>query len=118
MTTKLQFGRDVQGYNAFAPSPSTDEYSATVASAGNSTIQVPSNYQSWIVSFSFSPGSDVWVAYGDSTIAAAPPGGATFASTNSELLPGARTLAAGTYINCYNNGTGDSDIGIVMYGIY
>lgn len=114
MTTKLNFGRDIQGYNAFAPPISTDKYSATLAAAGNSTVTIPSNFQNWIVSFSFQPGSDIWVAYNTS---AAPPAGATFASTNSELLPGSRTVTAGTTINLYNNGAGVADVGVILYAI-
>ncbi len=119
MTTKLSFGRDQQGYNAFAPNPAGDKYSATIASGGNATLTLPTNAQSWIVSFSFQPGSDVWVAYNAS---AAAPVGSTFASTNSELLPGSRYLQAykndgitSATINLFNNGTSSADIGIVLY---
>ena len=119
MSTKLNFGRDSQGYNAFAPNPAGDKYSATLAAAGNATITLPTNAQSWIVSFSYQPGSDIWVAYNTS---AAAPAGATFASTSSELLPGARTLPAfqnngtsATTINLYNNGSGSADIGVILY---
>jgi hypothetical protein len=121
MTTKLNFGRDVQGYNTFAPNVSTDKYSATLASTGNSTITLPTNANIWIVSFSFEPGSDVWVAY---NATASAPVGATFATTTSELLPGSRTLPAlqndgktATYINIYNNSAGNADIGVILYAI-
>lgn len=119
MTTKLSYGRDVQGYNTFAPNVATDKYSATLASGGNATLTLPTNVSQWIVSFSFQPGSDVWVAYNGTASA---PAGATFASTNSELLPGARTLpslqnngTSPTTINLLNNGTGSADIGIILY---
>ena len=119
MTTKLNFGRDSQGYNAFAPNPAGDKYSATIASGGNATLTLPTNAQSWIVNFSFQPGSDVWVAYNGT---AAAPAGSTFATTTSELLPGSRYLTAfrndgitATTINLLNNGTASADIGIVLY---
>lgn len=114
MTTKLNFGTDIQGYNTFAPPVSTDKYSATLAASGNSTITVPSNFTNWIVSFSFQPGADIWVAYNTN---AAAPVGATFASTNSELLPGSRTLLKGTTINLLNNGSGIADVGVILYAI-
>lgn len=121
MTTKLNFGRDVQGYNSFAPNVSTDKYSATIASGGNATITLPTNASIWIVSFSYQPGSNVWVAYNGSASA---PAGATFASTTSELLPGARQLPAlrndgvtATTINLLNNGAGSADIGVILYAI-
>lgn len=119
MTTKLNFGRDVQGYNAFASNVAVDKYSATLASGGNATLTLPTNVPQWIVSFSFQPGSDVWVAYNGT---AAAPAGATFAATTSELLPGSRTLpslqnngTSATTINLLNNGTGSADIGIILY---
>ena len=121
MSTKLNFGRDVQGYNAFAPAPSTDKYSATLAAGGNATITLPSNVAQWVVSFSYQPGSNIWVAYNTS---AAAPAGATFASTSSELLPGARILpslqnngTSPTTINLLNNGTGSADIGVTLYAV-
>jgi hypothetical protein len=121
MSTKIAFGRDVQGYNTFAPYPSSDKYSATIASAGNATLTLPTNANIWLVSFSFQPGSDIWVAYNGT---AAAPAGSTFATTTSELLPGARTLPAlqnngtsATTINLYNNGAGSADIGITLYVI-
>lgn len=114
MTTTLNFGRDVQGLNTFAANPSTNMFSVTLAAAGNDTVTVPSNFTNWIISFSFEPGSDIWVAY--NTSAAAPAGG-TFAATSSELNPGSRSLTKGTTINCYNNGSSSADIGIIMYGV-
>jgi hypothetical protein len=121
MTTKLNFARDVQGYNSFAPPPSTNMFSATLASGGNATITLPTNVASWIVAFSFQPGADIWVSYNGN---AASPAGATFASTTSELNPGARfvpskvTTSSGTVattINLLNNGTGSADIWVGLY---
>ena len=121
MSTPLLFGRDRQGYNAFAPSPSTDKYSATLASGGNATITLPTNVAQWVVSFSYQPGSNIWVAYNTS---AAAPAGATFASTNSELLPGSRLLpslqnngTSATTINLLNNCSGPADVGVTLYAV-
>lgn len=121
MTTKLNFGRDVQGFNTFAPPISTDKYSATLASAGNATITLPTNVPVWIVSFSFQPGSEVWVSYNAS---AAAPAGATFASTTSELLPGSRIMPSlkpdgvtPATINILNTGAGTADVGVILYAV-
>lgn len=121
MTTKINFARDVQGYNTFAPAPSSDKYSATLASGGNATVTVPNNFQNWIAAFSYQPGSDMWVAYNTT---AAVPAGATFASTTSELLPGARSVTAyqldgttRTTINVFNNTTTAQDVGITFYAV-
>lgn len=114
MTTYLNFGRDIQGYNAYAPKQSTDKFSATIAAGGHATITVPSNFQNWIIGFSYQPGSVIWVSV-DGT--AAPPGGATFTSTTSQLLPGALSVTKAQVIDIYNNGTGSADIGAVLYAI-
>ena len=114
MTTKLNFQRDVQGYNSFAAPVSTDKYSATLASGGNATVTVPSNFNNWVVSFSYQPGSNVWVAYNTT---ATVPAGATFAATSSELLPGSRAVEKATTINLLNNSAGAADIGIIFYAI-
>lgn len=115
---QLNFARDVQGFNTFAPPPSDNKYSATIAAAGNATITLPTSVERWIVSFSYQPGSNVWVAYNNS---AAAPAGATFASTNSELLPGSRVFnskksdGTAATINLLNNGSSSADIGVVLY---
>lgn len=115
MTTKLLFGRDVQGYNAFAPAFAQDAFSATLDSGGGTdSITVPGNFQNWIVAFSYQPGSDIWVAVNAS---AAAPAGITFAATVSELNPASRTVQAGDEISVLNNGSADADVGIVLYAI-
>lgn len=114
MTTKLNFQRDVQGYNAFAPLFATDRYSATLAAAGNATVTVPSNFSNWVASFSYTPGSNIWAAYNGT---AAAPAGATFASTTSELNPGARAVVAGDTINFKNTGSSSADVGVTFYAV-
>lgn len=119
MSTKLAFGRDVQGYNAYSPQTSTNMYSATLASGGNASITLPTNALSWIVAFSYQPGSDIWVRFNGS---AAAPVGATFASTTSELNPGARVVSAfkadgvtANTINILNNGASSADVWVGLY---
>jgi hypothetical protein len=119
--TQLNFGKDVQGYNAYAPAPSTNMFSATIAASGNATITLPTSVSQWIVVFSFTPGSTVWVSYNGS---AAIPVGSTFAATTSELNPGARILPAlqsdritPTTINLLNNGSAGSDVWVALYAI-
>lgn len=115
---QLNFARDVQGFNTFAPPPSENKYSATIAAAGNATITLPTNVERWIVSVSYQPGSNIWMAYNAN---AAAPAGATFASTGSELLPGSRVFNSkktdGTpaTLNFLNNGSANADIGVIMY---
>lgn len=123
MSQKINFARDVNGYNTFAPPVSTNMYSATLTSGGNATITVPTNVPFWVVSFSYQPGSDMWVAYQGHS--AAVPAGSSFATTTSELLPGSRVIPS-TYvngsgvtvantINVFNNTTSSQDIGVILY---
>lgn len=112
MTIKLSFGRDVQGYNSFAPPFSQDKYSATLAAAGHNTITVPSNFESWIVAFSYQPGATIWVSVNGT---AAAPAGATFAATTSQLNPGSLHLKAADVIDLLNDGAGSADVGVIMF---
>lgn len=108
---KLNFQKDVQGFNSFSPVQADQKYSATLASSGNSTITVPSTDENWVAAFSFAPGATMWVSVGGT---AAAPAGATFASTTSELNPGSRKVKAGDVIDILNSGTA-SEVGVVLY---
>jgi hypothetical protein len=113
MTTMLNFGRDVQGYNAYAPPFATDLKSATLANGSAKSFTVPSNYKIWNVNFSYQSGVDIWVSINGT---AAVPAGSSFASTNSILNPASRTVTAGTVISCITANT-TADIGIEMYAV-
>lgn len=114
MSTVLDFQNDVKGYNSFAPAFATDRYSATLASGGSSTITVPSNFKHWVAAFSYQAGGDIWVSINGT---AAGPAGATFATTTSQLQPGALSVNSTDVISIKNNGAGSSDIGVVLYAI-
>lgn len=114
MSTLLDFGRDVQGYNAYAPTPSTNNYSATITNGTAESITVPANYKVWIVSFSYQPGTNVWVDFTGAT--AIIPVGATFAKTTSTLNPGQRTVLSGQVISLITDDT-SADVGIELYAI-
>ena len=111
MATELQFGRDIQGYNSYAPYPSTNKFSATITVGAATSITVPKNFPLWIVSFRYSP-NDVWVDV--SGAAAIVPVGATLASTTSELNPASLTLTAGTNISIITSQT-SADVSVVMW---
>lgn len=113
MSTLLNFGRDVQGYNAFAPQLAVDKFSASIVSGTAESITVPGTYQRWIAVLSYQPGADIWVTVNGT---AAQPAGATFASTNSALLPAQLSVLAGNTISCYNNSASTQDVGISLYG--
>lgn len=112
-TNPLHFGRDDQGYNAYAPYPSTVKYNATITDGNATSITVPSTYALWIVSFRYYP-NDVWVDVSGAT--AAIPVGATLAATTSELNPASLTLTAGTTISIIT-GLTTADVSIVMWPV-
>lgn len=113
MPTKFSMTRDINGYNGFGLKPSDTNISATLATTTNTTFTVPGsdatggcNYQTkslWLAIFQFTAGNDVWVAV---NATASAPGGASFAATQSFLLPAAVELQAGDVINCYTGSTG------------
>ncbi len=95
MSTQLFFGRDVQGYNAFAPVPSTNMFGATLIANTAESFTLPTNSKYWVISFSIQPGCDIWVDFTGAT--ATVPVGATFSSTTVCLNPGARTVPSKVY---------------------
>lgn len=109
----LNFGRDVQGYNAYAPAPATVKWAATITNGNETHITVPSTYQTWIVSFRYFP-NDVWVDV--SGASAIVPVGATLAVTTSELNPAALTLQAGNKISMITGQT-SADVSVVMWPV-
>lgn len=106
--------RDATGNNAYAPQPSTDLWNATLTNGAASGITIPSNYENWVISISYQPGSDVWVDF--TGAAAIVPIGGTFASTTSELLPGPRTVKAGSTVSLITDNT-TADVGISLYAV-
>lgn len=114
MSTELNFGRDINSYNAYAPQPSTTIFSATLISGTAESVTVPSNHETWIVAFSVQPGADVWVSFNGTT--AASPVGASFAATSSTLNPGQRMVNAGTVISLITDSS-TADVSIEMYSV-
>ncbi len=112
--TVLNFNRDVAGAVAYAPEFSTDTFSATLANGVEETITVPGNdNKKWIVSFSYQPGSTVWVAL--NTTAASPVGG-TFLANSSELDPAQKYVKAGDVIHLITDNT-TADVGVAFYAV-
>lgn len=92
MATKLQFGIDNRGQNAFAPLPATIIFTANLTNGVPETITIPQEYLLWTVSFSYQPGTSNWVDFSGAT--AATPAGSSFAQSTSELNPGARLVSS------------------------
>jgi len=88
MSTQLDFGRDIQGFNAFAPKPATNIFSAKLTVGAAATITLPINVKTWKVAFSFTGGAEVWVDFTGATAVA--PTLNTFSSTTSCRNPGVR----------------------------
>jgi hypothetical protein len=114
MTTKLNFLRDINGYNTFLLSPSTNVFNATLTSGGGeTTCSIPAGFNTWAVLFSYEDSVRVWVAI---NATASAPAGATLAAANSVLRPVGYALSAGDVIHMI---TPDSSAGVsvVMYGV-
>ena len=112
-STELVFGRDEQGYNAYAPKDSKNKYSVELTNGNATSINVPSNYEVWIAAFSIEPGANVYV---DFTTTASVPAGATLVATTSSLNPGQRTVLAGSTISIITANT-TANVGIELWAI-
>lgn len=106
MSTNLQFGRDVQGLNAYAPQFSTDMYKATLATGVADDITVPSNFPNWIMYAKCQPDGWAWCSRNDT---AAVPSGGTFEASESDLVTGTiefkMTVTAGDIISFITSNT-------------
>lgn len=83
MTALLNFGRDVQGMNAYAPDFPSYIYTATLSQGVDESITVPSLYKKYIMYVIIQPQSRVWVS---NVATAAVPFGSSFTTSNSELI--------------------------------
>ena len=90
MSTPLSFGRDDQAYNAYAPDPSTNIFSVKLAANVAATLTLPTDSKRYILAFSYTSGSEVWVDFTGAT--AAYPALGTFAATTASRNPGARRV--------------------------
>lgn len=89
-STQFNMTRDINGYNGFGVLFPFDNFQTTLAANTEQHVTVPANYEKWIAIFSFSPGSNIWVA--NNATATVP--GASFASNLSQLNPVARMVSA------------------------
>ncbi len=94
--TQLNFARDVQGFNTYAPKQPEIIFSATLANGDNESITVPNTFENWILAVSYQPGTATYMSVNDT---AAAPAGATFAATTSELNPPVRRVLAGDVVD-------------------
>jgi hypothetical protein len=85
MSTILNFGRDNQGYNAYAPQFPTDIWTATLAASTAESFTVPKTHAVFIMYVRIEPAGWCWVSR---TGTAAVPAGGTFATSASELIAG------------------------------
>lgn len=112
--TQLNFGRDVQGYNAYAPQDATIKFRATLINGVETNATVPLSNQVWMVAFSPQPGSTVWIDISGGT--ATLPVGNTLQPTTCSLNPGQRTMLAGQKISMIT-GNATADVGVSMWPV-
>lgn len=121
--TKFSMYRDINGQNGFGLEFTNTAYSATLAAATATALTVPStgslggcNTQTrrlFLAIFVYTPGASVWVA---NNATAAPPGGAAFAATDSELNPAARLVQAADVLSFYSVAA-NSDVNVLFYSL-
>lgn len=115
MSTQLNFGRDVQGFNAYAPQFPTDIFTATLAASTAESVTIPGNYPVFIMYVRVQPNGWVWCSR---TTTAAVPTGGTLAAAKSELIAGTiefkRQVNAGDVISFITPNT-TCDIEVALF---
>lgn len=115
--TILNFGRDVQGLNAYAPSFPADIYTATLAAGAASSVIVPGKVPVYIMYVRVQPNGWCWCS---NTTTAAVPAGGTLAAASSELIDGTieykRTVYLGQTISFITPNT-TCDIEVAFFAI-
>lgn len=110
--TKLAMTRDINGYNTFGLSFSTQKVFTTLATTVEQTTTVPTqNVKGYLAIFSYEPGAKVWVGNGSSAVSL--PSG-SFAASNGELNPSAREVSPGSTLRFITNDT-TAEIGVSYY---
>lgn len=117
MSTLLNFGRDVQGYNTYAPQFPTNIFTSTLAATTAESVTVPGNYPTWLMYVRVQPNGWCWCSR---TTTAAVPAGGTLASASSEIIVGTiefkRTVYAGDVISFITPNT-TCDIEVAFFAI-
>lgn len=123
MPTKFLMTNDINGQNGFGLAFTDTAYSATLAAGVATTLTVPSsasmggvpntNKAQWLAIFSFTPGSEIWVANNGT---AAAPAGAAFAATPAELNPAARLVQGGDVLSFLSVAANNS-VSVIFYSL-
>jgi len=117
MSTQLSFGRDAQGYNAYAPMFPTDIFTATIATGTARSFTVPSNFPLFIMYVQVQPNGWCWVSR---TGTAAVPAGAPLAASASEMAAGTqlykRVVNAGDVISFITANT-TCDVSVSLFNL-
>lgn len=121
MATTFSMGRDINGYNAFAPIFCTNSYQVELATGAEQHFTVPNvpnmggqngNENKWMALFSIEPGASVWIA--NNTMATVP--GGSIAGTVSQLNPAVRMVNGGDVLSFITNDT-TAEVGVSLYVI-
>lgn len=111
--TQLNFARDVQGFNTYAPAQPDLIYSATLVNGASDSITIPSTYENWILAVSYQPGT---VTYMSVNGTAAAPAGGTFAASVSELNAPVRRVQAGDVVD-FLTSSATADVTVSLWNL-
>lgn len=123
MPTQFSMYTDVRGVNAFGLQFTDTAYSATLAASTATSLTIPGSgslgggktqtKNIWLAVFSYTPGSEIWVA---NNATAAVPVGAAFAATLSEMNPAARVVLGADILSFITSGSNNS-VSVILYSL-
>lgn len=112
MVTQLLMVRDQGGAITFGLPFSSQKYSTTLAANVEQTLAVPAGASKYLAIFSFTVGTNVWVANNETATVA----GASFAATDSEFGINARQVSYGDTLHFITIDS-TSEVGVTFYAI-
>lgn len=112
MVAALKFGKDANGFNAYAPRPCDLRWAVELDDSVEDSFTLPTDSDFYTVSFRYQPGTTVWV---DVTggIAEFPTLG-TFVTTTSEMNPASLVLEGGATISMITGNT-EAQVGVCAW---
>lgn len=113
MSTVLNFQKDVQGFNTYAPRFSVNKLSTTLSNGIEETFTIPAYFANCVISIVPNAGGNIWVSVNESSQL---PTSGSFIASNSEQNPGPRLVNGGDVVHVITSQS-TCDVSVILYAV-